>query len=54
VLYGVIAEVLLIWALRTNIKKLLTGNERVVSISLAGQLRIKKEQRKATEPLDDA
>jgi len=53
VLYGVIAEVLLIWALRTNIKKLLTGNERVVSISLAGQLRIKREQRKATEPMDD-
>src|SRR5215510_596515 len=28
--YGVVAELLLIWALRPNIKKLLAGNERVI------------------------
>lgn len=41
--YGVIAEVLLLWALRPNIKKLLSGNERVVRISLNGWLRARKE-----------
>jgi acyl phosphate:glycerol-3-phosphate acyltransferase len=30
VLYGVIAELLLIWALRPNIKRLIQGNERLV------------------------
>lgn len=41
--YGIIAEGLLIWALRPNIKKLLAGNERVVSMSLNGWLRARKE-----------
>ena len=41
--YGVMAEFLLIWALRSNIKKLLAGNERVVKFSLNGWLRAKKE-----------
>jgi glycerol-3-phosphate acyltransferase PlsY len=41
--YGVIAELLLLWALRPNIKKLLSGNERVVRISLNGWLRARKE-----------
>jgi hypothetical protein len=41
--YGVIAELFLIWALRPNIKKLLTGNERVVKFSLNGWLRARKE-----------
>lgn len=45
--YGVLAEVLLIWALRPNIKKLLMGTERVVSISLAGRLKARREQREA-------
>lgn len=43
VLYGVGAEILLVWALRPNIKKLLEGNERVVKYSLNGWLRAKKE-----------
>lgn len=41
--YGIIAELLLIWALRPNIKKLLTGKERVVKFSLNGWLRARKE-----------
>ena len=43
--YGVIAELLLIWALRPNIKKLLAGNERVVNTSLNGWLRARKQAR---------
>ncbi len=30
ILYGILAELLLIWALRPNIKRLLNGNERLV------------------------
>ena len=45
ILYGVIAELLLLWALRPNIKKLLAGNERVVRTSLNGWLRARKEAR---------
>ncbi len=41
--YGVVAEILLIWALRPNIKKLLAGNERVIGLSLNGWLRARKE-----------
>jgi len=41
--YGIVAELLLIWALRPNIKKLLAGNERVVSMSLNGWLRARRE-----------
>jgi glycerol-3-phosphate acyltransferase PlsY len=41
--YGILAELLLMWALRPNIKKLLTGKERVVKFSLNGWLRAKKE-----------
>jgi acyl phosphate:glycerol-3-phosphate acyltransferase len=41
--YGVIAELLLMWALRPNIKKLLTGQERVVKFSLNGWLRARRE-----------
>ena len=41
--YGVIAELLLIWALRPNIKKLLAGNERGVKFSLNGWLRARRE-----------
>lgn len=43
--YGIIAELLLIWALRPNIKKLLSGNERVVKFSLNGWLKAKKQAR---------
>jgi hypothetical protein len=51
--YGVIAELLLIWALRPNIRKLMAGNERVISMSLAGRLKAKKEQRQAETPKND-
>lgn len=47
VLYGVIAELLLIWALRPNIQKLFSGNERVVSISLHGVLLARQEKKRA-------
>jgi len=47
--YGVMAELLLIWALRPNIKKLLAGNERVVRFSLNGWLRARKEARAASK-----
>src|SRR5215211_3039101 len=43
--YGVVAELFLIWALRPNIKKLLSGKERVVKFSLNGWLRARKEER---------
>ena len=42
ILFGVLAMVLLGWALRTNFAKLLEGNERVVSISLHGWIKNKK------------
>lgn len=41
--YGIVAELLLIWALRPNIQKLLSGNERVIKYSLNGWLRARKE-----------
>jgi len=47
ILYGIVAETLLIWALRPNIKKLLAGNERVIGTSLNGWLRARKQ---AKEP----
>ena len=50
VLYGVLAEILLLWALRPNIKNLLAGNERVVNISLHGWLKARREAAKVPEP----
>ena len=50
IVYGVIAELLLIWALRPNIKSLLEGNERVVSISLNGKLKARREAAKPRQP----
>jgi glycerol-3-phosphate acyltransferase PlsY len=44
VFYGVGAEILLVWALRPNLKKLFEGNERVVKYSLNGWLRARKEK----------
>lgn len=44
VLYGVGAEILLMWALRPNLKKLIEGKERVVGVSLHGWLKKRKEQ----------
>jgi glycerol-3-phosphate acyltransferase PlsY len=46
--YGVLAELLLVWALRPNIKKLLAGKERVVRFSLNGWLRARKEAQTQT------
>lgn len=43
--YGIVAELLLIWALRPNIRKLLAGNERVIKYSLNGWLRARREAR---------
>lgn len=43
--YGVGAELLLIWALRPNLKKLFAGEERVIKYSLHGWLRSRKEQK---------
>jgi glycerol-3-phosphate acyltransferase PlsY len=48
VLYGVLAELLLIWALRPNIKSLLAGNERVVQLSLHGWLKARREAKKTS------
>jgi len=42
--YGVGAEILLMWALRPNLKKLFGGNERVVKYSLNGWLRARREK----------
>lgn len=47
--YGVVAEILLVWALRPNIKKLLAGNERVIKYSLNGWLRARKNGVKLTK-----
>ena len=41
--YGIVATMLLVWALRPNIKKLFAGQERVVKFSLHGWLRARKE-----------
>lgn len=42
ILYGILALLLLVWALRPNIKKLIEGKERVVSMSLNGWLRARR------------
>jgi glycerol-3-phosphate acyltransferase PlsY len=41
--YGVGAEILLVWALRPNLKKLFEGNERIVKFSLNGWLKARRE-----------
>ena len=52
-LYGLMSALLLTWALRPNIQKLLNGTERVVSISLHGRLKARQEQREAGDAMDD-
>jgi len=47
--YGVVAEILLVWALRPNIQKLLAGNERVIKYSLNGWLRARKNSARLTK-----
>ena len=41
--YGIGAEILLVWALRPNLKKLMEGNERIVKYSLNGWLKARRE-----------
>jgi glycerol-3-phosphate acyltransferase PlsY len=43
VLYGVLAEILLLWALRPNLRKLFSGKERIVKQSLNGWIRSKRD-----------
>jgi glycerol-3-phosphate acyltransferase PlsY len=50
VLYGILAEILLVWALRPNIKNLLAGKERVVGISLHGWIKARREAAHSAEP----
>ena len=48
VLYGVLAELLLIWALRPNLRKLFLGQERIVRQSLHGWIKSKRETQQPT------
>jgi acyl phosphate:glycerol-3-phosphate acyltransferase len=43
VLYGVLAELLLLWALRPNLQKLFSGKERIVKQSLHGWIKSKRD-----------
>jgi acyl phosphate:glycerol-3-phosphate acyltransferase len=43
VLYGVLAELLLLWALRPNLRKLFAGKERIVKQSLHGWIKSKRD-----------
>lgn len=49
ILYGILALFLLVWALRPNIKKLVEGKERVVSMSLNGWLRARRASKQAND-----
>jgi glycerol-3-phosphate acyltransferase PlsY len=44
--YGALAELLLLWALRPNLKKLFSGKERIVNLSLHGWIKAKREERR--------
>ena len=46
ILYGVLAEILLVWALRPNIKSLMDGTERVIQYSLHGRMLAEREAEK--------
>lgn len=47
--FGIGAEILLIWALRPNLKKLFAGNERIVKYSLNGWLHARREEKQETK-----
>ncbi len=47
--FGIGAEILLIWALRPNLKKLFSGNERIVKYSLNGWLQARREAKQETK-----
>jgi hypothetical protein len=51
--YAVIATCILLYALRPNLKKLITGQERVVKYSLNGWLRARKAARLEAEKKPD-
>lgn len=51
--YGVIAELLLLWALRPNIRKLFAGQERVVKFSLNGWLRARRKTKEDADKVDN-
>ena len=42
--YGLVSVLLLVWALRPNIQKLMNGTERVIGMSVHGKLKAKQEQ----------
>jgi acyl phosphate:glycerol-3-phosphate acyltransferase len=44
VLYGIASLILLVWALRPNIQKLMAGNERVIKYSLYGLIKARREK----------
>ena len=46
--YGILATIILIWALRPNIRKLFAGQERVVKFSLNGWLKARRESKAET------
>jgi glycerol-3-phosphate acyltransferase PlsY len=50
ILYGILSLFLLVWALRPNLKKLIEGRERIVSVSLNGWLRAKKQAKEDGKP----
>lgn len=43
-LYGALTVIILLWALRPNLKKLADGSERVVGISLHGRIKARQEK----------
>jgi glycerol-3-phosphate acyltransferase PlsY len=47
--FGIGAEILLVWALRPNLKKLFSGNERIVKYSLNGWLQARREAKQETK-----
>jgi glycerol-3-phosphate acyltransferase PlsY len=47
--FGIGAEILLVWALRPNLKKLFSGNERIVKYSLNGWLQARREAKQAAK-----
>ena len=51
--YGIVAELLLLWALRPNIRKLFAGQERIVKFSLNGWLRARREAQQESDKIDN-
>lgn len=47
VAYGLLAQILLLWALRPNLQKLFSGKERIVRQSLHGWIKSKREPKQS-------